>query len=589
MNMIRHSGLLCLLTALMVLGAAVCGESATSAPTPAPTTAFDPPPTAATPTASPATTPTEAPPTTSTITRLIVANIPPQPEALDPSLIGTFEQFQFLPMMDNLLGFNHTTGIVEGRAAKSWSGSPDGRTWTFELNENVPFHFGKGTMTSEDWAATFDFLIRDESLVSRKRFYKLKFGIPADSPGPVPEGVIDTSDPNVLVFNLAETDARFFYDMTDYFEAVALSKAQLAEPYDEWTKTPAGIGSYQLLEANVGENRIFENAPGTHYFQEPAFDELQIFFVLEPSTRLAMLLSEQAHIADLPRELAEEGEQQGLRQWLTTLAPSVVFGVFGGNFAGPPLENGDPDYSFPLLNEDLPWTKKEVRQAMNMAINRNELIEELFADSAIPIIGPPMWWPRNDGWNPQWVEDFPDLYRYDPVAAKELLAEAGYPDGFTAEWKAFARPGVPWRELVEATVGYMREIGVDLNVEELEFQEFRNQYRQFNHSGWAFWWTAQENLPSTRFGFHHNMRRNQQQWYVTEKLQRNFDTLETTVPQDERHAILEEMGNELFYDFALMPLAAVRPRYVANPSVVAEFLTTGLNGVRDLEFVVPAR
>ena len=83
---------------------------------------------------------------------------------------------------------------------------------------------------------------------------------------------------------------------------------------------------------------------------------------LEPSTRLAMLLGEQAHIADLPRELAEEGEQQGLRQWLTTLAPSVVFGVFGGNFAGSPLENGDPDYSFPLLNEDLPWTKKEVRQ-----------------------------------------------------------------------------------------------------------------------------------------------------------------------------------------------------------------------------------
>ena len=589
MNMIRHSGLLCLLTVLLVLGAVVCGESATSAPTPAPTTAFDPPPTAATPTASPATTPTEAPPTTSTITRLIVANIPPQPEALDPSLVSTFEEFQFLPMMDNLLGFNHKTGIVEGRAAKSWSGSPDGRTWTFALHEDVPFHFGKGTMTSEDWAATFDFLIRDDSLTSRKRFYKLKFGLPPDSPGPVPEGVIDTSDPNVLVFNLAETDARFFYDMTDYFVAVVLSKAQLAEPYDEWTKKPAGIGSYQLLEANVGENRIFENAPGNHYFQEPAFDELQIIFVLEPSTRLAMLLGEQAHIADLPRELAEEGEQQGLRQWLTTLAPSVVFGVFGGNFAGPPLENGDPDYSFPLLNEDLPWTKKEVRQAMNMAVNRDELIGELFGDSAIPIIGPPMWWPRNNGWNPQWVEDFPDLYRYDPVAAKELLAEAGYPDGFTAEWKAFARPGVPWRELVEAQVGYMREIGINLKVEEMEFQEFRNQYTQFNHSGWGFWWTAQENLPSTRFGFHHNMRRNQQQWYVTEKLQRNFDTLETTVPKDERHAILLEMGNELFYDFALMPLAAVRPRYVVNPSVVAEFLTTGLNGVRDLEFVVPAR
>jgi ABC-type transport system substrate-binding protein len=392
-----------------------------------------------------------------------------------------------------------------------------------------------------------------------------------------------------VVFNLAETDPRFYYDMTDYFVVPVLSTEQLAEPYDEWTKKPAGIGSYQLLEANVGENRVFENAPGTHYFQEPSFDELQILFVLEPATRLSMLLTGQAHIADLPMELANQGEKQGLKQWLTTLAPSVLFGVFGGNFAGPPLADGQPDWSFPLYDDTLPWTQKKVRQAMNMAIDRDELITELFADSAIPIIGPPMWWPRNNGWNPQWVEDFKTNYRYDPAAARELLTEAGYPDGFTAKWKAFARPGVPWRELVEAYVGYMKAIGVTLEVEEMEFQAFRGEYRQFNHSGWGFFWTAQENLPSTRFGFHHNMRRNQQQWYVTETLQRNFDKLETTVPQAERHAILKEMGDELFYDYALMPLAAIRPRYVADPKVVAEFLSTGLNGVRDLQFVVPAQ
>jgi len=157
------------------------------------------------------------------------------------------------------------------------------------------------------------------------------------------------------------------------------------------------------------------------------------------------------------------------------------------------------------------------------------------------------------------------------------------------KWKAFSRPGVPWRELAEATIGYMDAVGIKLEIEEMEYSKFRNALRTFDHVGWGFWWTAQENTPATRVSFHHNMKRKQQQYYVSPTFQANYEELVVTMDPDKRHDLLVDMGDELFYDYAIVPLVAVRVQYAYNPDVVAEFLTTGLNGVRDLEFVVPSK
>ena len=574
------------LTALSLLWLFVvaCGASATATPVgvaepapAAPTAAFAPPPAAATPVAF--ATPTSAPVAEAKVSRLIAAQIPPSPETTDPSLAANFQQFQWLPHGDFLIQFGPKTGVIEGRLAKEWDLSPDGKTWTFPLREDATFHYGFGGFTSADVEASLNHYLRAESEIARVNHMKDRFGMPQENQPPIPPGVIDTSDPYQVVFNLAQPDAEFFYEMSDRWANIMLSKEQMeSAPYEEWSRKVAGTGSYQFVETQLGNYTMWENAPGTHYFKEPAFEELQILYVLEPSTRLAMVLGGQAHIVELPTELSEEAQKQGMEVALTTLGASVVFGVLGGQF----------DTGLDQYNPEITWLDKNVRKALNMAIDRDELVTELWGGVAEKIVGPPMWYPRNSGWNPQWEQDFPELYKYDPEEAKRLLAEAGYPEGFTVKWKAFARPGIPWRELVEATIGYMDAIGVTIEVEELEFSTFRGHYRSFDHAGWGFWWTAQENTPATRSSFHHNIKRNQQQWYVSPKFQANLESLVVTMNPDKRHELLMAMGDELFYEYALVPLVAVRVQYVYNPDVVAEFLTTGLNGIRDLEFVVPA-
>ena len=81
------------------------------------------------------------------------------------------------------------------------------------------------------------------------------------------------------------------------------------------------------------------------------------------------------------------------------------------------------------LDLTVPWTDNKVRQAMNKAINREELLEVLYKGRATYtyVTG---YYPDLPGWDPTWEKRFPEMYGYDPKAAKRLLAEAGYPKGF---------------------------------------------------------------------------------------------------------------------------------------------------------------
>src|SRR5207244_1541701 len=107
----------------------------------------------------------------------------------------------------------------------------------------------------------------------------------------------------------------------------------------------------------------------------------------------------------------------------------------------------------------LPWTNVKVRQAMNKAINRKELLRALYKNRASPMYVHGFY-PGLEGWDPSWEKRFPEMYGYDPAAAKRLLAEAGYPNGFKA--KAWLYPFAGGPELIalmEAVAAQLRKIG----------------------------------------------------------------------------------------------------------------------------------
>jgi peptide/nickel transport system substrate-binding protein len=124
---------------------------------------------------------------------------------------------------------------------------------------------------------------------------------------------------------------------------------------------------------------------------------------------------------------------------------------------------------------NVPVHDKRVREAMNIAINRQELLETLFGGMGeiAPIPYGLSWTLTEIGY--QISEE--DHYLYDPERAKKLLAAAGYPTGFPLDFHSFLLPGLPeGRAFVEAVAGYWEKIGIRSRLIPVDYAAFRKKW-----------------------------------------------------------------------------------------------------------------
>ena len=126
--------------------------------------------------------------------------------------------------------------------------------------------------------------------------------------------------------------------------------------------------------------------------------------------------------------------------------------------------------------DDVPWATpgevgRKIRQALNMAINRQELQDTLFFGERQFMMQPFFHETRGD-WDPSLIPFFEENYRYDPVRAKELLTEAGYPDGFMVQVILTPRGGLAnVLDVNEAIAGYWRAIGLEVDTPSIGFAQ----------------------------------------------------------------------------------------------------------------------
>lgn len=140
-------------------------------------------------------------------------------------------------------------------------------------------------------------------------------------------------------------------------------------------------------------NALYERAPYDHCRVTPDFAELQLFFVKEHATRLAMLLSGEAHIAALPPDLEATALDNGM-ETITARTPTVpLYAMMGGNFYEEPSgtrQGNSPDLPYSDVChpvERVPWVNKKVREALNRAIDRDEIQRTLLAGRGDPMPG----------------------------------------------------------------------------------------------------------------------------------------------------------------------------------------------------------
>ena len=210
-----------------------------------------------------------------------------------------------------------------------------------------------------------------------------------------------------------------------------VSKAQWdKEGLEGFEKRPAGTGSYRYVGRKTGISIEYERVDN-HWGEKPDFKELEIRMVPEETTRFAMLLSGEAHIVDLPRELQKDALSKGMKIFSSSQPVDWMSIYFGGQYYMP----GDPKFQ-----ANVPWTNKKVRQALNMAVNRQEILQTIFAGKGT-LAYVSGWLPISEGWNPEWEKRFDQTYGYNPAKAKELLKEAGYPQRHEAQALSVHQPG----------------------------------------------------------------------------------------------------------------------------------------------------
>ncbi|RYE88807.1 MAG: ABC transporter substrate-binding protein [Hyphomicrobiales bacterium] len=286
------------------------------------------------------------------------------------------------------------------RLATSWSASEDAKTWTFELRQGVQFHKGYGEMTSEDVKFTFD-RATDAPRVGGVR---AKFTNIAST---------QTDGPYKVIFNLEQPDPLFPLGVLSDYDGAIMSKKAIEEKGEEPISTdPIGTGVYMLETVATDPGQRDALAANPDYWDtKAATPKLQCVYIADTTARTLAILSGDVHMIEGVRA---PGWADSMKQRDASLAFDVVS---PGSF-----------FTIQFNVTVKPFDDVRVRQALFYAIDRDEITTAIAPISK-----------RTYGLNPPsfpggfTAETIPPevAYNYNPEKAKALLAEAGFPNGFT--------------------------------------------------------------------------------------------------------------------------------------------------------------
>jgi ABC-type transport system substrate-binding protein len=476
--------------------------------------------------------------------------------------------YQFDPYGETLVGLDANTNERIPRLAESWEWSEDGREWTFHLVEGVPFHFGYGEFTAHDAVAAHHRTLGEDSQSGAASFFR--------------EATAEALDDYTVKYTFDGLSLDTPAILSRGFgggEILMLSKQQFdAEGVEGFDARPAGTGSYQYLGREAGQGIWFEKAPQPHWRGEnPDFQEVELRWVREDLTRLAALLTGEIHVAALSRELQLEAGRRGMLPAAAGVPTNYLSLFLGGLY----FSEGDPDY-----DPNVPWASPTngtiIRQAMNKAIDRQEMLQhvlkgdgELMYNTAYhPVLG--------NGYNPQWEADWEDLYGFDQEAAKQLMAQAGYtPDNpmpFTS-YNYFSADEPETAVMLEALINYWEPVGIDVTLLDSEWGTVRGEYRAkgefIKKGGWGNVITMRS--LTTRLRVWSFAATGNGGGYETDLQDQNYlkyVALET-VDREAIDGLIREIGDDRFYNFADIPFFWFRLTVMFNPEVVESWTFPG--------------
>jgi ABC-type transport system substrate-binding protein len=385
---------------------------------------------------------------------------------LDPARETDGESFYgSTAVYDTLVEFIPGKTAIQPALAESWSFSDDGLTVTFKLREGVKFH--DGTDFNAD-AVVYSFARQFKKDHPDNDKGPWKYWGYMDMDNIV--GDVVAVDDYTVEFKLLKKEAPFIANLAMDFAAI-VSPTAAAEYGEDFTNHPVGTGPFKFVSWIKDDSMVFEKN-ADYWGGEVYLDRLILKVIPDATARWLALQKGEVDVIDFPspEDLAEMESTEGI-------SVQQQEGLNVGYLA--------------LNNEKAPYDNKLVRQAMNYAIDREEIVNAVYGEAGKAAKNPlpPTMWSYNDD-----IEAYP----YDPAKAKELLAEAGYPGGFETEIWAMpvARPYNPnGKKVAEVMQAQLAKVGITVNIISYEWGTYLDKTDQGEHQAAMLGWTGDNGDP----------------------------------------------------------------------------------------------
>ena len=370
-------------------------------------------------------------------------------ENLNPLIMDGVTSLDLSVLIFDPIVYFDTEGNSLPGVAESWEFDDDGLGATFHIRQDMEFHDGS-PLTAADVVFSLQSWMDDElrQSATNPRWPNLV---------ETPDDITQVDDYTVHIATIFAAEGLIpFFSPLEVSSNLVLPKAYIEEVgWNEFNDNPVGSGPWEFASYTPGDQFTF-TARDSHPFREvPSFNELQVLLIPEAATRESMLRNDEIDIAAISVESADD---------IDGLDNVRVEERFGGQITLMNMGTWFPE------EEVGPLANVMVREALSLAIDRQEVVDTIFRGRAEPVPGslPATILPGVP--NVEFENWGLDETLYDPVRAQELMDEAGYPDGFTLKVFTYPLSGAPPGDLLaEVFAGYWAEIGVTTEITPIDF------------------------------------------------------------------------------------------------------------------------
>lgn len=384
------------------------------------------------------------------------------PRGLDPAMVDDGESAKVIVnVYETLVKYKEDSTEIEPGLATDWQMSPDGKEWTFNLRKGVKFQ--DGTPFNAE-AVKFSI---DRQLPPQRTddmpYASFTFG-------PVKE--VQVTAPYQVKIILSEPYAPFLANLAMALAAPIVSPTAVKKYGDDFNNNPVGTGPYKFVKWTKGQE-VDLTAFTDYWGPQPKIKNVVFKITKENSVRASELMTGEADIIDG----VDPSDIQKLQSSKMKVAMDAGMNI---------------NYMC-FLCDKAPFNNVKMRQAVSYAINKQEIVKALYQDTAQVA----------NSMLPDFMPGYDSTLQgisYDPAKAKQLMAEAGYPNGLTVNVITYSNPrpynAVGGDKLAAAVQAQLAKVGIKCNIQSYPWAQYKDALAKADGVNMAFYgWTGDNGDP----------------------------------------------------------------------------------------------